>query len=294
MKFGIVILALGHELYGSCAFNLALSLKLAEPKVSIALMTDDKAAAHLTDEEKGFFDHIITIDPKEYTVGREPQYQRAKLALNKYTPFERSIYLDADSIFFDKPISWLAGEIFSFTDICFGLNGEYNIASRTRSSSVYTYWGELPTIAKYHDLKGYIPQTITGFFAWEKNSRTDQLFEIAASVYDDPKAPAIGWAAGRPDEYCFNVALAQMGIRLPVKHVVFFDKINTDEAGRPLPPERIYRSFWGLATGGSKVPPHVVRLYNRLVESYCVKAKIKSPRRFHVDKAEVIPARKGF
>jgi len=100
MTFGILIIALGYDLYGNSAYNLALSLKAYDDKIKVCLLHDNKATAHLTSQELGYFDSMVVCDPLDYANG---QYQRTKLCAYKYSPFDFTIYLDADSI-------WLPGK----------------------------------------------------------------------------------------------------------------------------------------------------------------------------------------
>lgn len=287
MEFGICIVALGYEIYGSYALNLAISLRVYDPNIKIAILCEPKTIAHLTEEELSMFSGIITIPEEEFTVGDSKQYQRVKLLVYKYTPFERTMYMDADNIWLDKKVSWLYGEI-GHNDFYIGYNGEFNPKNNTKSKYTYTYWGEPAKICKYFGIKNLLPQTVSGFYYFKKTKWVEEMFEEALRVYDDPKAPTITWAGGKADEYCFNVALAKKNYTQKEFHVFYFDKIN----GRLANPD-IYKGFWGIATGGNKVKESVVILYNKLVNKYCIMLGILT-RKYHIDKADVIASRKSF
>lgn len=287
MEFGVCIVALGYEIYGNYALNLAMSLKAYQPNLKIALLYEPRTINHLTEQEKSLFDHLILIPESEYLVGETKQYQRVKLCVNKYTPFKHTFYMDGDNLFLDKKVSWLFGELHD-KDFYIGLNGSYDLATNKKTKSNYTYWcDDIKDVCNYFKVS-YLPQTVSGFYSFKKTDWTDSLFEEALKVYDDPKAPTIKWANGKADEYCFNVALAKLGYKQPEFHVFYFDKLNgTTDA------KNIYSDFWGIATGGNRVSKNLIIIYNRLVDKYCTKLGIQT-RRYHVNKCDVVPERKMF
>lgn len=286
MDFGVCLIALGYEIYGNYALNLAISLKVYQPNTSITLLTEPQAIQHLTPKEKSLFDKIIIIPESEFTLNGVKQYQRVKLLVYKYTPYKRTFYFDSDNIFLDKKISWLYGEVHD-RKFHIGMFGSYDLATNKRTKNTYTYWCEdIQAVCKYYSIS-YLPQTVSGYYFFEKGE-ADSIFEEALKVYDDPKAPCVRWANGKPDEFCFNVALAKLGIRQDEFHVFYFDKINGHMEAK-----EVYSRFWGIATGGNRVSRNLVVIYNRLVDKYCIKSGIET-RRYHVNKADVIPERKMF
>lgn len=291
MKYGIVIIALGYPLYGNAAYNLALSLKASTPDVPIALVYEPHTISRLSDRELAFFDHFIQMPEDWYTINGKKQYQRSKLCVNLVTNhkdinWDYTIYMDADNIWLDKPVSWLFGELHS-KKFYIGMNGEYNAVTKQVTGKGYTYWGEPKDICKYHNIRK-LPQTVSGFLYFKNGPEADEIFEKARAVYDDPKAPTILWANGKPDEYCMNVALGEMNYSQGPAHIFYFDKINGS-----IDEYKIKERFWGIATGGNVVSSKLIHIYNRLVEKYCYLAGIKT-RHFHVDKKDVITERLKF
>jgi hypothetical protein len=132
MEFGVCIIALGYELYGTSALNLAISLKIHEPNLKIALLCEPSSIKHLNEKELSYFDYLINVPPKEF---ENKNYFRVKLLLNELSPFQKTIYLDADNIFTDKKISWLYGEV-SGHQFFIGKNGQYDYIGRKMKSSV--------------------------------------------------------------------------------------------------------------------------------------------------------------
>lgn len=291
MKTGVCIIALGYELYGYSALNLSLSIKAYSPHIRVALLTDGKSCAGLLDEEKKWFDEIIIVDEADYTVkGGKKEYQRAKLCVDKYTPFDHTMVIDADTIWFDRRIEWLFGDCLTRGyEFYIGVNSTYNHKTKVRSRNSYTYWAEPSAICEQYKLD-YLLQSVSGLFYFSKGDVSDRVFEIAREIYDEPNTINIPWAGGKPDEFCLNIAMSKVGVKLPETNRIYFR-----QTAGTLTSEQIYAQYWGLATGGARVDVSTVKLYNRLVDKYCIRLKIKDTlRHYHVDKASVIPERMKY
>jgi hypothetical protein len=275
---------LGYELYVANALNLAMSIKAYAPEVSITLIHDDTINL-LSEEEKKFFDILKPANKEDYFINGKPQYQRLKLCVDKYSDYEQTIYIDVDSIWFPgKNINNLLDSL-SGKEFVIGYNGHYVPKTKQRTNRNYTYWIDNPeTLCRYFGLTNNIPQTISGTFYFSKCAFTEELFKICREVYDDLKAPVIKWGGGKPDEYCFNVALSKLNYTQQELHFLYFDKING-----PMPNDRMFNSFWGLAAGGNKLQMNIKRLYNELVSLYS--EHFGMVKRFHIDKKTIIPER---
>lgn len=295
-KKGIVIIALGYPLYGNCAFNLALSIKQNSPDIPIALVYENQSISNLSKQEIDFFDHFVELDPSFFTVGASKQYQRAKLCVNMITNhpdinWDYTMYMDADNLWLDKPVDLLFDELENENRNFFiGYNGEYNIRTRKKTNKNYTYWGSNgeKNICLYHGIKNILPQTISGFCYFKNGPEADSIFKKAREVYDDPKAPCITWAGGKPDEYCMNVSLGLHEYTQEPAHIFFFDNVNGS-----MREEIMVKRFWGFATGGNALAPKMIHLYNRKVNELCKKNGIET-RHYHVDKKDVIKERSKF
>lgn len=283
-RFGIVIIALGYDLYGTCAYNLALSLKAYDSSIRVCLLYEPNAIKKLTQPELDYFDSMIQVDAADYKGG----YQRTKLCVYKYSPFDFTVYLDADTIWLPaKTPSHFIGECVH-SQFKIGMYGGYEVRNNRETHSGYTFWGEPYSIVKHFGIKDYMPQTISGYFSFWKSEENAKLFEIALQVYDDETAPCKKWAGGKADEYCFNVAMGLLGMKQDKYNAIYFDKVD----GK-LPPDEIYKNFWGIAMGTHKVTDNLVVLYNQLVNKYS-QIKGMDSRHYHIDKRDVIPERNIF
>lgn len=261
-----------------------MSIKADAPEVNITLIHDETINS-LSEEEKAFFDILKPVKKEDFFLNGKAQYQRLKICVDKYSDYDYSLYIDVDSIWFPgKNINNLF-EAISGREFLIGYNGHYDPITKQKTNRNYTYWNtELPKLCAYFDLKNKLPQTISGTFYFKKGEFSNDLFRIAREVYDDLKAPVIKWGGGKPDEYCFNIALSKLNYTQEELHFLYFDKVNG-----PMTKDRIFSSFWGLAAGGNKLQMNVKRLYNDLVTLYSEHFKIK--KHYHVDKKTIIPER---
>lgn len=275
---------MGYELYAANALNLAMSIKADAPEVSITLIHDDTINI-LTEKEKTFFDLLKPVNKEDFFVNGKPQYQRLKICVDKYSDYEETLYIDVDSIWFPgKNINGLFDAV-SGKEFLIGYNGHYDPMTNKKTNRNYTYWVDnLPWMCRYFDLKNKVPQTISGTFFFKKCAFSEELFKIARDVYDDLKAPVIKWGGGKPDEYCFNIALSKLNYTQEELHFLYFDKVNGI-----MPKDRMFSSFWGLAAGGNKLQLNIKRLYDDLVSLYSEHFGIE--KHFHVDKKTLIPER---
>jgi len=285
MSFGVCIVAVGYPIYGNYAFNLALSLKAHDPEIKIAILYESEALSNLNDIERKFFDYFIEIPKSDFIIDSKPEYMRAKLLVNKYTPFEHTIYLDSDTIWLDKKISWLFGELYN-KEFVIGFNAFWDVQKRRSTKSGYTYWCRDENEAvKYHKLEEVMPQTVSGFYYFKKGEYTDKIFETARSIFSDKNAPYNKFAGGMPDEYALNIALGLLNYRQDEFNPIYFDKLHGAIEG-----ESIYKNFWGIAIGGNRVSVRVQDIYNRLVKKYSVMAGVEM-RHVFIEKHKLIPER---
>lgn len=287
-KTGIIMVALGYQLYGSCAINLAMSLKSHEPLVKICLVHDNESISHFTEEEKNLFDILKLADTVDYTLNGKKEYQRMKLCVNKYTPFEDTLYIDVDTLWFPgKSVIELFNKLKNYS-FYIGQNGTYDPVTKKRTNANYTYWENPTKISNYFKLKNKLPQTISGVFYFKNNEWNEKIFTRCLQIYNDKFAPCVKWANGKPDEYCFNVALSEAAYEQENCHFVYFDKTNGI-----MERQKIHNNFWGIAAGGNRLSVEITALYNELVNLFVEQFGFKT-KHLHIDKANIIKERNNF
>jgi len=288
MDRGIVILALGDNLYGKMAVTLAASIK-AKSKIPIQLVYNNTAIKEIPKNRLNLFSKLSKCSLQHYTHNGDKEYQKAKLYLNEYSVFDKTLYLDADTIICPgrKVDDWF--EELNGNNITFQNNGYYDLWKEEESKKGYLYWGDPHEISMYHKLERYLPKVCSTFMYWESWSFTQKsIFEEARRVYEDDGCPVQEWNGGKPDEYCFNVSLALHDM-LP--HKVPFLPIHFIHLHNAKTKEEIIGNFIGMSNCGNKVPKFLSEIYNDFVDYYFDLLGFKE-KYYHQDKCEVLDTRK--
>lgn len=186
---GIVTIATGRQVYLDMARDLALSLKRHSPRIPRAILTDSTQPwiAEL-------FDVVI---PLEERFGRG-LYQ--KLCLDLYSPFEKTLYIDSDSLVTrDVEFLW---ELYA--DQVVGFAGH--------SISEGHWYTDIPTLLQKHGLRS-IPQLNGGMLFFARGAAPSRVLARARQIYlDEIGFPFDPWANSRTDEICLSIAFAEEGI----------------------------------------------------------------------------------
>lgn len=263
MTKGILIVAAQNPFYGRMAFNLALTIKAIEPEMPVCVLHNGRGLGHLNDRQKAVFDTIIELP-------EEMKGVEAKLSICNYTPYERTLYIDADNLWLPKRkpselFAELESEMFTaITEGMFDVDKGINELSKA-----YTLWGDVQQIIEQYELTGVLHQYRTEVMYFKKCPDVVQLFEDGKSIYKDPKVVFTSFANGVPDEFALNIAACKMGIK---PHVYKWQPAYWYPlSGRMMPEATLYQKYWILSTGGNGVTPWVKKLYDNLVKVACKK-----------------------
>lgn len=197
---GIVIVTTGHGYYGRFAYNLLVSIKAMEPTMKVCIMHNGAALNHLSAEQLSMFDYIVPIDP---AIGANTM---CKLYAPRYTPFQKTLLLDADTLWLQKRIpSDLFNEVEGqhFASITEGKESSPNTS--------YFFWADTGEIRQQYECKAEIHQ-------WR--SEVMYFDEVGAEVLNraleicltHKLKSASNFAHACPDELGINIATAEMGI----------------------------------------------------------------------------------
>lgn len=267
-NFGVLLFALGKRIYGRYAFNLALSLKASMPDVKILLYHDGTAIQDLNAEHRSFFDVMQTMPAEAYVYGDKVSYFRAKSRIYDLSPFEKTLWLDADSLILPngklkKKLEDLANS--DYQPMCYEL---LNLKTNTMSDGrpcppTFHVWGDLGKIKAYYGLhEGLLPRTNSSFVYFRKSERTKRFFDEIKALYADRKAPVDDFRTGElPDEFFFNVACARTEMKPEAPFLPFYDKGSCKWKGS----DHLRNEYIGLTLMGAIAPQHVVTIYDATV-----------------------------
>jgi hypothetical protein len=299
-KQGIILLALGQPHYGNYAANLAMSIKFNLPDMPIALLHDDTAIRHISGDKRiKLFDQLVEVPKEIYQVNGESRYIRTKNFLYSLTPFEETLFLDADIVLFPNvadSISKLINELSEF-DFSVSSRGFYELDKL--SDNTYSQWVKIEDVKKAYGLKkGRYYGLHSEFFWFKKTAKNDKFFSLVESItadFDSYKVithdhsvhhSAISlinevevrravFASGTPDELPYAIAMAKMK-QYPHKDnftPIYWELADYNKLIHKV--KELYSQYIGLSWGGNRTPAETTKLYNLLVKFYTGKGGYK-------------------
>lgn len=264
---GIVLIALGHGYYGRMAHNMAASLKVCEPDMPIAIICNDSAMEYLKVYNiSRTFDHVITAPAEAYTRNGKREYIKAKTFMYDLSPFDETIFMDADMVWMPrhKP-----SELFEqLKDVDFTVqNRGYLDISETDKLAKYVMWADLNEVVEAHKLKeGKYYQVHSEFVYFKKKAAVKKLFDKWKETYDNLKVNHFNFAGAIPDELPLSIAMIKTGV---YPHADNYIPIFWFATEKKFPPDAVlFTDFFAFSVGGSFHNSQQKNLYNRLVQYY--------------------------
>lgn len=258
---GIIILALGKH-YGKWASNLASSIKW-NSDLPISLLCNDEALQGYTDNSYKLFDKIIPVDKSLYGLNE----LKAKLHLYELSPYEETVYIDAENIMLPKlSVDDLFRKKFTIQS-----RGVIN-AKDAHKNPQFIHWGKVGDLADQYNLKsGKLYNLFSEYIYFKKDKKTKKIFEDAQKVWEELYGTsAISFNGAIPDEICFMVSLNQNKIEMEVfcpSYWEIFEKKKL-RMGATLYNHYIY------SMGGNLLSREMKEIYNgsnSLTQMYCKK-----------------------
>lgn len=197
---GVLIVVAGHSYYGRMAYCLAHSIKAMDSSIQIALVYNGNSMNHVMPDQFEFFDHIIKM-PESV-----PANPICKLYGAKYSPFKKTVLLDADTL-------WLPFLLPS--DLFKSLEG-LHFTGITEGNEVdphpnYFFWGDINEIKEKYKLKTKLHQWRSEFIYFDEEGFN--ILERALEITENHGLKSVmNFAHNVPDELGINIATAEAGI----------------------------------------------------------------------------------
>lgn len=275
---GIILLALGHPYYGRMAYNLAMSIKAVDSSVDITLVYTDGAIAHINHRNMWVFDNKMQIENTDQPFG-------VKMQLYDLTPYERTLYIDADTLWVSKQspaklLEQLKGV--PFTGITEGFH-DYDKPIDGTINKRYPIWADLEEIKQEFPLESWASKEEHIIYQWrgeflyfEKSGVADDLFTLMRAVYRRAHTMQTvkKFADHIPDELAINIGAAMCGI---APHVykwkpTYWDHIN----GNSMPDiASLQQSYYVISCGSNASSGALKRVYDRLCAAAAYKLKLQ-------------------
>lgn len=191
---GFLTLAIGAQDYINQAYYLGLSLKANMPGYPIAVVTDDE-----TGRLARIYDHLV---PARRSLGHGV---RQKMYIDRYTPFEETLFIDADCIAarpFERELEEVRGSDFAPV-----------VQRYLRPGDDDEYFLDLPGLMRRLDLR-VLPKFNGGVYFFRKSALAERVFQSAREIQSEPSEFGLKAfdATGPGDEPAYALAMARHDI----------------------------------------------------------------------------------
>lgn len=256
---GIITIATKHSLYGNYAYNLAVSLRAVAPHIPICVIADSIGLSHLTESQRSIFSEIKEPMHNDFH-NKEGKCTplSLKYKLVEYSPFEKTIFMDADTI-----ISPMANidSLFSSLD---GI--DFTIANRGEDSP---HVGISQWISKDSIDAPYWFDLSSEFIYFEKSKVSKAIFKSALKHYKSNKLPVKSFAGDKPDEPFLMMGMIEQGVK---PHKSPFKPSYWHAAEKFASAMDVKRRYIMFSLGGKFIPRHQKNIY----DEFCKNASYKS------------------
>lgn len=265
MKQGIIILALKKDAYYCGAFNLALSIKYHNPNINITLVSDGGHTRVYDGFKYSVFDNIKLIDKADYT-DKNSMFcpAKAKININKYTPYDNTLYIDADSLVL-KDLQPILDKLVSLDG---NFYAQYFATGGLNDSIHYNVWAENKDIWDFFKLKE-TDKINTVNSSWIFFKKADKFFKKLNDNYNKGfpiEKLKVRWGGTLPDELFIVGTLAQMNINpnSGLDLMFFGNEIDSRNVSQL---ENDYYAFtlFGGGVGRTTVRDKYITWYDRLL-----------------------------
>lgn len=256
MSQGVLLLALGNAFYGNYAVQLARSIKAASPNTSVSVAYSGNVLSHNRELP---FDHKIVVQNDYFITNGFPDYLKAKTHLYELSPYDKTIFIDADVIWCpNRPITELFEQL-SEVDVTFSNKGRQKLSEARKG---FIHWANPEDIAKEYGSEGWLYNVASEFIYFRKSKEVQEFFEVAQRAYLDPKIEYKKFAFHLPDELAFEIAMIHTGL-YPHKEM-FMPFYWEQYEKRGLKRHEIQAQYYGLSIGGNLLTEGEKQMYNEL------------------------------
>lgn len=263
---GIVILALGHWRYGQMAATLAASIRVNGYSGPICLVHQQSAISTLLAKHKDLFTEFRLMTDSKVNNG---DYFYAKTLLHTLSPYDHTLYIDADTII--MPGNDLTVHFNQFEG---GLEFKNSGSRKLKDFAAgVDGWLDVSQVAKAYDLPEETPfyNIHSEWVLFDKSELVIKMFETTKEVYEKPKVEMRTFGNNIADEAAFAIAMSITGCypsRSP-HHIGHWPTMNGYIKDRS---ELYGRVF--LSMGGANNPKWSVERYDELSKHYANKLGI--------------------
>lgn len=263
---GVVILALGHPQYGCMAANAAASIRHSDKHTPIHLVYAGNSLAHLTPAHLNLFTSVAHSATQHITKRGRLNYLKAKTCIYQLSPFDETLMIDADLLWFGKPITGLMDEL-SSVDFTMQCRGYHNFQTG-KTKGTYTHWCDVEEAKQIYGLTGNMYQLSSEVVWFRKTPEVKEMFSLVRKIYNNPKVKLQNKFMGDvPDELAYNIAACRLNMQPRKPHDVFIYWEFQDKNRTGVWP-RVINNYYGYSIGGNNIPLPVLSKYEQMARAH--------------------------
>lgn len=283
MDRGIILIASGHPYYTHMAYNLAMSIRF-HSEIPIILFHDTIGIKYLFKDQQEVFTDMVELPHEFYYVDGKAQYVKSKLHIYDLSPFEETVFLDADMIF--SPYKKVEDLFDENRDklIQFACRGERSMADKTKSE-----WVTLSEIQAVHGFTHWYELSSEVIY-FKKCEQVQEFFDIANYYYHSHGMEVKRWvnnvlekkvnaiqefAGGIPDEVPFSLAFEKSGMKITAPYRPSY--WQPEFVNKTIPDVDIQKKHYLISAGGATMQPNIKRIYDNLAKHYARHTVHKRP-----------------
>lgn len=246
-------------MYGQMAFNLMMGLKITQPDVKVCLAWKDMGKHHI-EQYLMHFDKVVEIPDEYVTRNGFKTYIKAKTHVFELSPYEETIFIDSDVIWFPKRGIDHLFSLVQDQEITFSCRGTADLTGNPK-----LVWAEPE---QYRKTGATLLYNISSeFMYFKKTERVKQFYETAQKYFSSPSIDYRRFDNTVPDELAFQLAMIETGIKPHAEVFVPFYWEGCEKKGMNLP--ALYNGNWfGYSMGGATIGPLQKAIYDNLVNVY--------------------------
>lgn len=275
---GILLLGLGHPFYGEMAANLAMSLKHSGcPPVH--LVHHGQAIKTLTPDKLALFDSMSECPQEAFMKKGKVAYFKAKTWMYDLSPFDKTLFLDADMLWISNRERSVHDIIASLADVDFTIqNRESFDLANPESEKAKWMWGKISELRKQFTT-GKLYSLHSECVWFKKCDRIKEYFQWVKEIFDKPESFDLTpseFAGDIADEFAFAVAMLYTGVS-PHKepfHPVYWARLDSKMGSSIV---TLKDKFSAISFGGKEMGAPDISKYKTMVRGYGQRMGIRRP-----------------
>jgi hypothetical protein len=204
-------------------------------------------------------------------------YVKAKTHLYDLSPYDETIFLDADTIML--PLKSIADTFVELKDLDFTMEnrGRVNLAE-IRVTDTYL-WATIPdVISAYKFTKGFLYGLHSEFIYFKKNDRVKKYFDTVKQEFSNPHSVPMAhvFDGDIPDEFAFAMAMIKHEMYPHTcPYIPLYWYLTDNHLGTKM--SFVNANFLGYSIGGNKIPETARRNYDRTAAAAFQRLGIRNP-----------------